>query len=399
MNFIFDVFSLSRLLLIIGVALFTILMEGCSSSSKQPEIDHEKIKQFASHGYDSGIKYATSIIKSSLNTGNGFCQITIIQPSREGKYPLIIYMPGLGESSDAGADMRYAWAKSGYVVLSIQPLEDDANIWSSKAARRGDFEFIRHERYSSRVISERLNVLNNSIEYLKQRVGSGDSIFQHIDLSRIAIVGFDIGASSAMIVAGENVQNASIARLPVHIKGVIALSPYADFSGSEPDVRYRNINMPVLSITSDKDSDAHENVPPSLHQVPFQYMPLGNKYLLLLAGASHSVIGNDNSAKSDSTEGDGNAQQSRHGGTSEGSSKGRGNRRGKKSSNSGGDSELPSKREAVNSPTQRAIMGVAIEQVTTAFLNAYIKNDQLSLEWLKKDARPWLNMIGQLKEK
>jgi dienelactone hydrolase len=198
-----------------------------------------------------------------LNTGNGFCQITIIQPSREGKYPLVIYMPGLGESSDAAADMRNAWAKSGYVVLSLQPLEDDANIWSSKAARRGDFTFIRHGRYSSEVLSERLNVLKNIIEYLKQHVGSGDAVFQHIDLSSIAIVGSNIGASLAMIVAGENVPNASIARLPVRITGAIALSPYADFSGSEFDVRYRNIDMPVLSITSETDSDAHENVPPS----------------------------------------------------------------------------------------------------------------------------------------
>ena len=295
--------------------------------------------------------------------------------------------------------MRNTWAKSGYVVLSLQPLEDDANIWSSKAARRGDFTFIRHERYSSEVISERLNVLKNTIEYLKQRVGSGDVVFEHIDLSSIAIVGFDIGARSAMIVAGENVPNASIARLPVHITGAIALSPYADFFGSEFDARYRNINMPVLSITSETDSDAHENVAPSLHQVPFQYMPPGNKYLLLLVGVSHSVIGNDNSAKSDNTERNDNAQQTQHDSTSEGSGKGRGNRRGKKSSNSGSDSELSSKREAVNSPTQRAIMGVAIEQITTAFLNAYIKKDQLSLEWLKKDARPWLNKMGQLKEK
>ena len=399
MNLIFDVLSLLRLYLIIGAVLSTILVGGCSTSSKQPEIDHEKIKQFASRGYDSGIEYATSIIKSSLNTGNGFSQITIIQPSREGKYPLVIYLPGLGESSDAGADIRNTWAKSEYVVLSLQPLEDDVNIWSSKAARRGDFTFIRHERYSSEVISERLNVLKNLIEYLKQRVESGDSVFQHIDLSSIEIVGFDIGASSAMIVAGENVPNASIARLPVHITGAITLSPYADFSGSEFDVRYRNINMPVLSVTSETDSDAHKNVPPSLHQVPFQYMPPGNKYLLLLVGASHAVIGNDNSAKFDDTEGNGNAQQIRQSSTSEGPGRGHGNRRGKKSSNSGSDAELPIKREAVNSPTQRAIMGVAIEQVTTAFLNAYIKKDQLSLEWLKKDARPWLNKMGQLKEK
>jgi hypothetical protein len=118
-----------------------------------------------------------------------------------------------------------------------------------------------------------------------------------------------------------------------------------------------------------------------------------------LSGASHSVIGNDNSAKLDDTEGNGNTQQTRHDSTSEGSGRGRSNRRSKKSSNSGSDSELPFKHEAVNSPTQRAIMGVAIEQVTTAFLNAYIKKDQLSLEWLKKDARPWLAKIGQLKEK
>jgi hypothetical protein len=55
-------------------------------------------------------------------------------------------------------------------------------------------------------------------------------------------------------------------------------------------------------------------------------------------------------------------------------------------------------RGAGGSPTQRAMMEVAIEQVTTVFLNAYIKNNQFSLEWLNRDAQPWLNKIGQLKE-
>ena len=59
----------------------------------------------------------------------------------------------------------------------------------------------------------------------------------------------------------------------------------------------------------------------------------------------------------------------------------------------------PSKQEAERSPTQRAMMEVVIEQVTTAFLNAYIKNDQFSLEWLKNDAQRWVNKIGQLNEK
>jgi hypothetical protein len=45
------------------------------------------------------------------------------------------------------------------------------------------------------------------------------------------------------------------------------------------------------------------------------------------------------------------------------------------------------------------MMEIAIGQVTTAFLNAYIKNDRFSQAWLKNDAGPWLDKIGQLKEK
>ena len=399
MNLIFNIFSYLRLYLIMGVALSAILIGGCSSSAKRPEIDHTKVKQFATRGYDSGIEYATSMIRLSLNIADECCRVNIVQPSREGKYPLVIYLPGLGESSDAGAEMRNAWAKSGYVVLSLQALKDDENIWSSEAAHNADFEFIRHERYSSEVVSERLHILTKVIEYLKQRVTSGDSSLQHMDLSRIAIIGFDIGAKSAMIVAGEEVPNILVSGLPVPVGGVIALSPYADFSGSAFDVRYRNINMPVLSITSDTDTDTHVSVPPSLHQAPFQYMPPINKYLLLLTGATHSVIGDGGRANSNITEKDSNSQHTKPSSNSEGSGSGRGNRHGKRTSNGGSDSGSPSKQEGGSSPTQRAMMEVVIEQVTTAFLNAYIKSDQISLAWLKNDAQPWIDKIGQLKEK
>ncbi len=286
--------------------------------------------------------------------------------------------------------MRRAWAKSGYAVLSVQPLKDDEDVWSSEAAHNADFAFIRHERYSAEVVSERLHILTRVIEDLKQRVVSADSGLQHLDLSHIAIIGFDIGASSAMIVAGENVPGVSFKGLSVGVNGIIALSPYADFSGSAFDVRYRNINVPVLSITSDADSDTHGSVPPSLHQAPFQYMPPVDKYLLLLSGAVHSVIGDGGTDNADRLQGDSH---------SEGSANGRANRSGKKSSTGGSDSRSHSRQEGVTSSTQRAMMEVVIEQVSTAFLNAYVKNDQFSLAWLKNDAQPWIDKVGQLKEK
>lgn len=384
---------------ILGSVLLTALVGGCSTAPKQQKIDQAKIQQFATRGYDSGIDYATSSSKLSFNITYECCQLTLVQPNREGKYPLVIYLPGLGESSDAGADMRNAWAKSGYVVLSFQSLKDDENVWSSKAAHSADFAYIRHERYSAEVISERLSILTKVIENLKQRAVSGDASLQRLDLTHIAIVGFDVGASSAMSIAGEESPNVSIVGLSVPVSAVIALSPYADFSGSSLDVRYRNINMPVLSITGDEDGDVHGGVPPSIHQAPFQYMPAGNKYLLLLAGASHSIIGDENSAKSSSNEGDSNNKQTEPGNTNDSSGSERGKRHGKRTSNNGSGSGSSSNRNAGNSPTQRAILEIAIEQVTTAFLNAYVKNDKFSVQWLKQEAQTWLKKNGQLKVK
>jgi dienelactone hydrolase len=395
----FKVFRYLKRFFLMGIAVSTFLTTGCSSSAKRPEIDHTKVKQFAARGYDSGTEYATSFNKLSLDIGDECCRISIVQPNREGRYPLVVYLPGLGESSDAGADLRNAWAKSGYVVLSLQALKDDENVWSSEAARNADFAYIRHERYSPQVVSERLNILTKVIEYLKQHVASGDPRLQHMDLSHIAIIGFDIGANSAMLVAGEEAPNIPVPGWAVSVSVVIALSPYADFSGSAFEVRYRNINSPVLSITSDADADVHGGVTPSLHQAPFQYMPPVNKYLLLLNGASHSVIGDGDPAKLDGTEGDSNSPHTKSGSNSEGSGNGRSNHHGKRNSNGGVDSGSPSKQDGGSSPTQRAMMEVIIEQVTTAFLNAHIKNDQLSLAWLKNDAQPWIDKLGQLREK
>ncbi len=77
----------------------------------------------------------------------------------------------------------------------------------------------------------------------------------------------------------------------------------------------------------------------------------------------------------------------------------RGGRHGKQGAGKGADGSAPSGRDGERSPTQRAKVKVAIAQVTTAFLNAYVKHDQFAIEWLNKDAQPWLYSIGQLQEK
>lgn len=386
-----------RILTVVLIAIS--LLAGCSSTPKVIKVDEARVQEFSRHGYDPGIDYATAVVRFSLKVGNEFIPAIVVQPARAGKYPLVVYLPGLGESNESAKDLRNAWAKSGYVVLSIQPLKEDEDVWSSEAAHRADFSSIRQERYSSDIISGRLNVISQLIETLKSGIASGDSNFDHIDLSQLAIIGFDAGANSAMVVSGEDVPNVSKEGLSIHPRILIALSPHSVTYNSAFDTRYQNINIPALSVTSDIDDDTHGNESISLHQIPFQHMPPGNKYLLLLSGAPHSLIGNEDTGPDVQTAGNSENKPAERENTGSKSGQGRGGRHGKKESGGGGDEKSSFKREAERSPTQRAKAKVAIAQVTTAFLNAFVKNDRFAIEWLDKDAQPWLYDIGQLQKR
>ncbi len=397
MKYIREVLNGLRLHVIITVVVPAVFLTACASAPKVIKVDQTRVNEFSQHGYDSGIDYATAVTRFSMQIENDTIQITAVQPKREGKYPLVIYLPGLGESADAAPELRNAWAKSGYVVLSLQPLREDEDIWSSDAARRADFAFIRRDRYSSGVISRRLEVIRGLIEYLKHGVISGDEDIKDIDLSRIAVAGFDVGASTAMIIGGEDVPNVSWKGLGVQPKVVIALSPHADSAGADVDLRYQNINIPVLSVTGNSDDETHGNAPISLHQIPFQHMPPDNKYLLLLANASHSLIGDGDTGNDAQIEGDGEGKQIEAENSEKPPTRGSRHRKGHASKEANGDGS--SKADGQHSPTQRAKAKVAVAQVTTAFLNAYMKKDQFAADWLNEDTQTWLYGIGELQEK
>jgi hypothetical protein len=235
------------------------------------------------------------------------------------------------------------------------------------------------------------------IEYVKHGALSGDEDLKDIDLSQTAIIGFDVGASTSMIVSGEEVPKVSRRGLAIQPKVVIALSPHAESGSADIDTRYQNIDIPVLSVTSNRDDETHGNEPVSLHQIPFQHMPPENKYLLLLTSASHALIGDGDTSNDVQNENEGNGKQAEP--ESSGKLRSRGGRHGKQGSGKGADGSAPSARSEERSPTQREKAKVAIAQVTTAFLNAYVKHDRFAVEWLNKDAQPWLYGIGQLQEK
>ena len=83
-------------------------------------------------------------------------------PSGEGNFPLIVYLPGLGESAEGGAAWRRSWAEAGYAVLAIQP-ETISRIWTSPAARSGEFRELAREQFSARALDHRQTILQKAL--------------------------------------------------------------------------------------------------------------------------------------------------------------------------------------------------------------------------------------------
>ena len=387
------------------IVLVSAVLAGCASPTP-PKPDEARIKQFSGRGYLTDDRFAISTIDAAWTSGDATYDVALTVPARTGSFPLVIYLPALGETRSAGEAWRSAWAQGGYAVLSLQPLVADESAWSSARARAGDFTPLARERYSAKTMAARLAALQDAWRELVRRQSGRETPVDRIDLSRVAIAGYDLGAYTAMVIAGERLRDVTPPTLPMPVRAVVALSPYADFSGAALSTRYEGIRGPVLSVTSDDDWDSLGLVTaPSLRRAPFEYMPQGGKYLLTMSHLPHSAMGGGAMAEArDETSAEkyeSGRQERASGGGHDGHHLGghgghgqadgeTGHRGEERSSHAGG---------AAISPTDRAIGIAAIQGVSTAFLDAYVKRDPIAQEWLDQDARRWLGERGEIRSK
>jgi dienelactone hydrolase len=383
----------SHALVFVSIIL-AVLIAGCQHSTRSNTAE-PVAKQPRQPGYVAEQRYATTSMHEAWTLAGEPVDMTLVRPSGSDLFPLVIYLPGLGEPSSAGAAWRHAWAQAGYAVVSLQSVANGETLWSSAQARTGDFPDLAREHFSRRALAKRLAVLRSLFEELNHRHDTG--ALRGVDVSRIALAGFDLGAQTVMAAAGETGYDVEPFALPGAVKCVVVLSPYAEFTGTDFGQRFSTIHVSVLSVTSADDTDPYGLVSAAaIRRAPFEHMPPGQKYLLSLVNAPHALIAGKETPSADNSvlaqeaspratsgdasnqgsgtgrrRGDGGSQRGRRGGGNESS--------GMKSSSSG----------QVSSVAWAAQLA-RVQSVTTAYLDTNVKNDRVAGEWLTRDARRWL---------
>lgn len=162
----------------------------------------------------------------------------LLRRAGSGRQPVIVYLPGLGQDLDGGGRWAAAWVSAGYAVVTLQPLEADAEAWRSELARTGEFTLLGQRHFGEPLRSQRLAALQDAVAQLRALRGPP---WADLDWDHAAVAGYETGAQTALDAA----QIASAAWQP---RAVIAISPL-------PDTARPALLAPALLISSDADGD------------------------------------------------------------------------------------------------------------------------------------------------
>lgn len=374
------------------------------------EEDDLEFSRFSRRGYEAADMASADPYLETWSYGADRLAIHLLVPQGATPSPLILYLPGLGESAEAGNTWRSAWSRAGYAVASFQ-MTADAGAWSSTAARNGDFTRQARDRFSAQALEARLRAVAFVANGIARRTHAAEGVYGRINVQRIAVAGFDIGAQTALALAGERHPEKPVVPVLPGLRAVLALSPHAVLARGGLAERFGSIGLPVLAVTGSEDADPYGIVEsPHLRRAPFKYMPSGGKYQLVMEDGNHRFLsgGGDNYATADDTDAPASDRGREPGGMGrfpgfgDGGMGGAGGRMGGRGDMSGPPSGSRGRREEGNSRRMRRGMQqqtVIVERVSTAFLDATIKEDSVAREWLLRDAQRWADPLARLEMK
>lgn len=384
----------------------------CSFRPDRAGIEEDRLRRFAERSYRPERRLPVDGRDTRIGSEGSEIDVKLLCPTTPGRYPLVIYLPGLGESTLAGARWRDTWAQAGYAVLTLQRPVDGPQVWSSADARRGAFSQLGRKRFGTEQLAARAQAVQEALDEIRRRAGN-DAMYACVDLSRIALVGFELGAQTAMALAGERYRNATALRPPEGVKAAIALSPYVSPAG-EVNGRYGALDTATLIVTGGADEDRYGlGITPALRQTPFRHLREGNKYQLVLNDGGYTLLnGADIAPPTESSArpaGGRGGMAGGHGGPGGGPSGGMGGGRpgGMGGGPSGGMGEGPppdggmggGERPEGNRHGEQQRAAIVVQSVTLAFLDATLRADDMAAEWLKRNSPGWLEPVGQLQWK
>lgn len=258
--------------------------------------------------------------------------IRVYLPQGKDVAPVVLFSHGLGGNREGSAFLGKHWALRGYVAVFLQHPGSDDSVWKDKPLlermaelkKAADVKNFQLRAADVPAVLDQLEIWNKE---------GGHVLAGRLDTSRLGMSGHSFGAVTTQATSG---QSYPLGRsfTDARIRAAVVMSPSGPAAGNTKKA-FGEVKIPWLLLTGTKDSSPLTGADAKSRLVVFPVLPPGEKYQLVLHNAEHSAFT---------------------------------------------ERALPGENEKRNPSHHRSILAV-----TTAFWDAYLRDDAAAKAWLDSD--------------
>lgn len=209
-------------------------------------------------------------------------------PASKAAAPVVLFSHGLGGSRDAGHFLGNHWTARGYVAIFLQHPGSDSSVWRDVPMR--ERMTAMREAASGKNLLLRCDDVHATLDQLeKWNQTEGHPLFGRLDLQHVGMSGHSFGAQTTQAVAGQKFPIGK-SRTDTRIDAAVVFSPGSPAAGSKSQA-FGSVQVPWMLMTGTKDVAPIGGQTIESRYAVYPNLPASiDKYEIVLKDAEHSIF-------------------------------------------------------------------------------------------------------------
>ena len=214
--------------------------------------------------------------------------VRVYLPAQKTPAPLVVFSHGLGGSRESNVFLGRHWAARGFVAAFLQHPGSDEAVW--KTAAPGDrMRAMKAAATLENALLRFADVPRVLSALTRWSEDASSQLSGRIDPKHIGMSGHSFGAVTTQAVSGERSPGEGRSFTDARIGAAIIMSPQSS-KQSSPEHSFGGVRIPWLLMTASHDVAAVGDVDVPARRAVFPALPPGGKYELVLAGGEHMAF-------------------------------------------------------------------------------------------------------------
>ena len=200
----------------------------------------------------------------------------------------MLFSHGLGGTREAATYLGNYWAAHGYVAVFLQHAGSDDGVWKNLPPRQRMAAMQQAANFDNFLLRVRdVAAVLDQLEIWNRQ--TGNPLAGRLDMTRIGMAGHSFGAVTTQAVSGQTA-NFGAGFADKRIKAALILSPSAP-ANVKPKQAFSAVQIPWLLMTGTLDKSEIRGFDADSRLKVFPALPAdGQKYQLILDKAEHSAF-------------------------------------------------------------------------------------------------------------